>query len=262
MNINILRYDSITSTNVAALEQAKRGAEEGLCIVAREQTKGRGRNGREWVSEKDSGLYFSIVLRPGIETKFLPLLTLMTSVVVYEVLVDRYDLQPDIKWSNDVLVDEKKISGILAETTETEKGMVVVMGIGINLNSKNFPAELIDSATSIKQETGKTPNVEKLLNSLTSFFSFFYDIFHGENGVEVIRKEWSKRSSYFEGKEVSAKLENETVIGTTCGLQENGALRIRTETDEIKVIQAGDVEQLRRAQESTSSNSSTDSPSQ
>ena len=247
MNFTILRYETITSTNTAALEQAKRGAEEGLCIVARKQTKGRGRHGREWVSEKDSGLFFSVVLRPAVETKYLPLITLMTSVVVYEVLADLYDLEPDIKWSNDVLVGEKKVSGILAETSETEKGQAVVVGVGINLNSKNFPEELSDSATSIEQETGNPPDPEKLLNSFTSFFSFFYDIFQGENGVEIIRREWSKRSSYFDGKEVRVKLENEIINGTTCGLEKNGALRIKTKAGEVEIVQAGDVERLRKS---------------
>ena len=246
MNFTILRYETITSTNIAALEQAKRGAEEGLCIVAREQTKGRGRHGREWVSEKDSGLYFSIVLRPKVGTKYLSLITLMTSVVVYEVLVDLYDLDPDIKWSNDVLINEKKICGILAETSDSEKGLAVVVGVGINLVSRNLEKELSKTATSIKQETGKSPDAERLLNSFTSFFSFFYDIFQSENGIEIIRKEWSKRSSYVEGKEVRVKLESETIDGITCGLEENGALRIKTESGRVEIIQAGDVERLRR----------------
>ncbi len=86
MNFTILRFDSIESTNTEAVRQAKIGADEGLCIVARQQTKGRGRHGRVWVSEKDAGLYFSIVLRPKIETRFLPLLTLMSAIAVADVL--------------------------------------------------------------------------------------------------------------------------------------------------------------------------------
>ena len=82
MNFTILRFDSIGSTNTEALNQAKQGAAEGLCVVADAQTSGRGRHGRTWVSTRDSGLYFSIVLRPKIEIKFLPLLTLMSAVVV------------------------------------------------------------------------------------------------------------------------------------------------------------------------------------
>src|SRR5688572_23226363 len=83
MNFTILAYDSIDSTNTEALKQARQGADEGLCILARQQTAGRGRRGRTWVSEKDAGLYFSIVLRPKIETKYLTLITLMAAVAVH-----------------------------------------------------------------------------------------------------------------------------------------------------------------------------------
>ena len=109
MNITILRFDTLSSTNTEALNQAKLGANEGLCIVAKQQTAGRGRNGRIWISPENSGLYFSMVLRPKLEMRFLPLLTLMSAVVVYDVLQDLYKLEPDIKWANDVLVDDKKV---------------------------------------------------------------------------------------------------------------------------------------------------------
>ena len=245
MNINILQFDSICSTNTEAINQAKRGAEEGLCVVANEQTAGRGRHGRNWVSEKNSGLYFSIILRPQKATKFLPLITLMTSIAVYETLKETYDLQPDIKWSNDVLVYEKKICGILAETAETPKGLAIIVGIGINLTSKNFPAEISDTATSIEQTSGKKANAEELTESLIKFLIYFYSIFSGEEGEKEIINEWSKRSSYFSGKNVKVDLGNEIFTGVTCGLADNGALKVKKETGEIIEIQAGDVEKLR-----------------
>ncbi len=248
MNFTILRFDTIGSTNTEALNQAKQGAEEGLCIVAGEQTAGRGRHGRTWVSARDAGLYFSIVLRPKIEIKFLPLLTLM-SVVVTEVLRELYRLQADIKWVNDVHLEGKKICGILAETAETKKGLAVVVGIGINLTSANFPPELNEIATSIEAETGAKPNAEDILQNLTKQFAKFYDIFSGENGAVKIREEWAKNSSYFFGKSVRVRLANETIFGKTCGIEENGALRVKTDAGEIKIVQAGDVEMLRKTQE-------------
>ncbi len=93
----ILRFDSIESTNTEALRQEKLGADEGLCIVADEQTRGRGRHGRVWNSEKNAGLYFSIILRPKIEARFLPLLTLMSAVAITDVLRQTFGLNPDIK---------------------------------------------------------------------------------------------------------------------------------------------------------------------
>jgi BirA family biotin operon repressor/biotin-[acetyl-CoA-carboxylase] ligase len=246
MNFTILRFDTIESTNTEALNQAKQGAEEGLCIVAGEQTAGRGRHGRAWVSVKDAGLYFSIVLRPKTEIKFLPLLTLMSAVVVAEVLQELYDLKPDIKWANDVHINGKKICGILAEMTETKKGLAVVVGIGINLTSANFPLELKEIATSIEDETGKKTDAQDILENLTKQFAKFYRIFSDVNGEEKIREEWAKKSSYFFGKSVRVKIENETIFGKTCGIEDNGALRVKTDGGEIKVIQAGDVEMLRK----------------
>ncbi len=154
MNINILRFDSIGSTNDEAARQARLGVDEGLCVIAREQTAGRGRHGRTWTSDPDAGLYFSIVLRPKIEGRYLSLVTLMAGIAVHDALKE-VGLKPDIKWVNDVLVNERKISGILAETIETPIGLAVIVGIGINLTSRNFTEELADIATSITAETGK-----------------------------------------------------------------------------------------------------------
>ncbi|MBA3693254.1 MAG: biotin--[acetyl-CoA-carboxylase] ligase [Acidobacteria bacterium] len=246
MNLTILRFDSINSTNTEALNQAKQGADEGLCIVANEQTAGRGRHGRIWISEKDAGLYFSIVLRPTIENKFLPLLTLMSAVAVYEVLLKLYKLKPDIKWANDVQIGEKKICGILAEMTETKRGLAVVVGIGINLKSSNFPPELKAIATSIEQEINQKIDSDELLENLTKQLTKYYQILTNENGAEKIRQEWANRSTYFRGKSVTAKLENESVSGTTCGLEESGALLIETGNGEIKIIHAGVVERVRK----------------
>jgi len=245
MNFTILRFDTIDSTNTEALNQAKRGANEGLCIVAREQTAGRGRHGRVWVSEKDAGLYFSLVLRPKIEMQFLPLITLMTAAAVHDALETLYKIDCDIKWVNDIHVQSKKICGILAETCETIKGLAVVVGIGINLKSSNFPPELSETATSIETETGKSPDVENLLVHLTRRLSEFSDILYGAGGAEIIRQEWIRRSSYSFEKQVRVRLENETITGATCGIEENGALRVRLETGEIRAVHAGDVENLR-----------------
>lgn len=247
MNFTILRYDTIGSTNTEAVNQAKQGADEGLCVVARQQTAGRGRHGRAWISEKDAGLYFSLVLRPQVENRFLPLITLMTAVAVCDSLIELYNLKPDIKWANDVHINGKKIAGILAEMVETAKGTVVVVGIGINLKSANFPPELTEIATSIEEETRRTPDVETLLPNLTRRLADFYRIFQSADGAEKIRGEWSKKSSYASGKSIKATLENEIITGVTCGIEENGALRVRMENGALKIIQAGDVEMLRQS---------------
>lgn len=244
MNITILSFDAIDSTNTEALKQARLGADEGLCIVARQQTAGRGRYGRAWVSKKDSGLYFSIVLRPRMETKFLPLITLMTGVAVSDALAD-FEIKSDIKWVNDIHVNERKICGILAETTETRDGIAVVVGIGINLKSNNFPPEIADIAASIEESVPGTVSKEELIETLTKYLSYFYNVLNGENGPVRIIEEWRKRSSYFSGKSVRVVVKNETVTGITDGLEANGALRVTKADGSIAVIQAGDVERVR-----------------
>src|SRR3954471_7220425 len=106
MDLTIIRYDTIGSTNIEAADHARRGAAEGLCIIAREQTAGRGRHGREWVSQPDAGLLFSIVLRPQMDQRSFPLITLMAGVAVHDTLKS-FGLEPDIKWVNDILVDDQ-----------------------------------------------------------------------------------------------------------------------------------------------------------
>src|SRR4026209_2805906 len=123
----ILRFDSLPSTSVEAARRAVEGAAEGLCIVASEQTAGRGRLDRQWVSPKDSGLYCSIILRPRFDQTLWPLLTLMAAVVVHDTLLAGNDLKTDIKWPNDILANEKKLCGILAETVETPVGRAVIL---------------------------------------------------------------------------------------------------------------------------------------
>ena len=245
MNFTILRFDSIESTNTEAASQARQGGDEGLCVIAHQQTAGRGRHGRTWISDKDSGLYFSVVLRPTIETRFLPLITLMTGVAVCDTLKE-FGLKPDIKWVNDVLIGEKKICGILAETIETSPGLAVIVGIGINLTNANFPVEIADTATSIKAETGKMITSGDIGAALTPYLSYFYGILNDEDGPAEIICHWQHRSSYFSGKRVRITLADSTFKGITDGIEENGALRVKRTDGSVTIVQAGDVERLRR----------------
>jgi BirA family biotin operon repressor/biotin-[acetyl-CoA-carboxylase] ligase len=244
MNFTILRFDSLDSTNSEALRQAKLGAAEGLTIVATRQTAGRGRHGRVWVSDENAGLFASIVLRPRVEARLVPLITLMSAVAVSDVLRADYRLAPDIKWVNDVHVGGKKISGILAELAETSDGPAVVVGVGVNLRSTNFPPELAGIATSIESETGGKTTADDLLDALLGSFGNLYDRFVVEPGFVI--DEWASRSSYFRGKQVRVMTGGEIITGTTDGLEPNGALRLKTGSGEIKTVQTGDVEQLRR----------------
>jgi len=244
MNIATLTFDTIDSTNTETMKHARHGAAEGLCIIARQQTAGRGRYGRTWASPIDAGLYFSIVLRPKLESRFLPIITLMSGVAVHDTLVE-FGARPDIKWVNDVLIEEKKVSGILAETTETADGLAVIVGIGINLTSDNFPPEIAETATSMQEATGVAISPAKLAETLTKYLSYFYSILNGENGTTAILAEWRKRSSFYSGKAVKVAVENGVIRGLTDGLESNGALRVKTTDGRVSIIQAGDVQRLR-----------------
>lgn len=244
MHIDLKIFETVDSTNTEALKMAREGAPEGTCVVARRQTAGRGRYGRTWVSEKDAGLYFSMVLRPRIELRFLPLITLMSGVAVHQTL-SGYGIAPDIKWVNDVLVNERKISGILAETTETEAGVAVVVGIGINLTSLNFPPEIAATATSVQQAAGRIITPLEAAEGLVNELSHFYGVLCSPEGPQAIVDEWQRRSSYFEGKPVRVTAGGETITGVTAGLEPNGALRVRTVDGKLAIVQTGDVERLR-----------------
>lgn len=246
MKITILPFDTIPSTNIEAISQAKRGAQEGLCVTAQRQTAGRGRHGRLWESPENAGLYLSIVLRPKIEMRLMPLITFVGAIAVFETLTANYQMSPDIKWANDVLVNNRKISGVLAETAETTSGVAVILGIGINISSSALSPQLNSVATSIETEYGSIPGQAQLLESVISKVSEFYRILTGPKGDERIRDLWSARSSFAFGMQVNAVMGAYSITGLTCGIEENGALRIETETGGIIAVQAGDVERLRQ----------------
>jgi BirA family biotin operon repressor/biotin-[acetyl-CoA-carboxylase] ligase len=240
----ILRFDSLDSTNTEAARQAARGAPEGLCIVAREQTAGRGRQERVWISPAGAGLYCSIVLRPRIKQSAWSLLTLMAAVAVHDALIDACALSTDIKWPNDIYARERKLCGILCEAVETELGRACIVGIGINLSDHAFPEELKDTATSIEALTGSATDAETLLEALLGAVARRYEMLEQEGGTALTLRAWTECSSSAEGRLVRVALAGEILEGTTRGLESDGALRVET-IKGIRIIHAGDVTILR-----------------
>jgi BirA family biotin operon repressor/biotin-[acetyl-CoA-carboxylase] ligase len=236
----ILRFDSLPSTNLEAVTRAAAGADEGLCIVAGEQTAGRGRLGRQWISPRGAGVYFSVVLRPKFDQSVWPLITLMASIAVQETLLQTCELQTDIKWPNDVLHDDKKLCGILAETVETNRGRAVIVGIGINLTKAALPPELETVATSVEAAIECQPEMEIVIETLQRCFMTRYQDLKSFGPSEVVR-EWSQRSSYASGKRITVSEGDDKFAGTTRGLEPDGALRVETEPGEIRIVRAGDV---------------------
>ena len=240
----ILRFDSIDSTNLEAMRQARAGAPEGLCIIAREQTRGRGRLDRSWESPKDAGLYFSMVLRPRLQVHGWPLITLMGALAVSDALRKECGLHVDIKWPNDICVGERKLCGILAETVETEKGLAAVLGIGINLKDGSLP-DVRELAISVESATGSQVNSDSVLKGLIKAVRERYEFLHHPGGAEHTLREWCANSSYAVDRRVRVSLTSETFDGTTRGLESDGALRVETDTGKIRIVRAGDVTALR-----------------
>jgi BirA family biotin operon repressor/biotin-[acetyl-CoA-carboxylase] ligase len=241
----ILHFDSIDSTNLEAMRRAKEGAPEGLCIVAREQTRGRGRLDRSWESPRDAGLYASLILRPKFAMNAWPLITLAAALAVQDALMKTSTLRADIKWPNDLCVNDRKLGGILAETLDTGSGPAAVLGIGINLrHTRSVPAE----ATSVESETGRAPEVAALLESLLQSIAEKYEFLNSVKGCEQLIREWCAHSSYSAGRRVRVSLGDESFEGTTSGLESDGALRVETAGGAVRVVRAGDVTALRSMQ--------------
>jgi BirA family biotin operon repressor/biotin-[acetyl-CoA-carboxylase] ligase len=229
----VLRFESLPSTNTELARMASEGAAEGLAVVADEQTAGRGRLQRAWSSPKGAGLYFSILLRPHTPVDHWPLITFAAALAVGDALQEAAGVRTDIKWPNDLLSGERKICGILAEAIDTPDGRAVIVGIGINLTPDAFP-----NATSVLEATGMRPDREAILAALLSALTRWYSLL-GER--EKIVAAWAARSSYATGKLVQVSNGDESWQGTTCGVEPDGALRLRTSNGEVKIIRAGDV---------------------
>ena len=244
MKIRILQLDTVGSTNTEALRHARMGADEGLCIIARTQTAGRGRFDRVWVSEPDAGLYMSLILKPNLTPSEYPLLTLMTGVAVHRVL-EKVGIDADIKWVNDVLVDEKKICGILAETTDSESGLAVVIGIGVNLRPGNFHPEIAGTSTSFESLTGQKLTPSDFSKLLIEEIVPAYVNFQTVEGRREILDQWRSRSSYADGRMVTVTTANSTFTGVTRGISDTGGLMVEREDGSITIVTAGEIERLR-----------------
>lgn len=250
MKPRILRYESVTSTNSEVARLAVEGAEEGVGVIADEQTAGRGRLQRAWSSPKGAGLYFSILLRPRIPTDRWPLITFVAALATSDALLEGGSVTTDIKWPNDLLANERKICGILAEAIETPTGRAVVLGIGINLTNNAFPQDLLGVATSVASESGRQPERETILAALLSALARWYSLLHEPDGAEKIVAAWASRSSYARDKLVQVingvTNGDEVLQGITRGIENDGALRVET-AQGIQLIRAGDVTSVRPA---------------
>ncbi|MEN3331418.1 MAG: BirA family transcriptional regulator [Blastocatellia bacterium] len=241
----ILRFDSLPSTNDLARELAEQGAAEGVAILAREQTRGRGRQGRAWVSPPGEGLYLSIILRPPLEPAKATIITLAAAIAVAETLAVDYAVAVDIKWPNDVHAHGRKICGILIESAiEKSKVDYAILGIGVNLGQRQFPSELQEIATSLVIESNQRVTPDEFAAPLLARLEEGYRIALRQPAQIIAR--WQALSSYAEGCAVRVENGDRAIEGITRGLAPTGALIVETANGERCEIVAGEVH-LRRA---------------
>lgn len=236
-DFQILEYDSLASTNDEAKRLAEEGGRDGLVIRADAQTAGRGRQGREWVSG-DGNLFASLVLRPEVPIGQTVTLPFVAAVALGDMLVPKLDPAqgPGYKWPNDVLVDDKKVAGILLESGGSRSGLWVVIGIGLNLVS--CPEDAMVPATSLK-EAGIDWAPDEALDNFLKGFGRLYPVWQA-HGFPPIRRSWLKRARHL-GETVEVARGDTHLTGIFEDMDETGALNLRLKDGTLETITAGDV---------------------
>jgi BirA family biotin operon repressor/biotin-[acetyl-CoA-carboxylase] ligase len=234
----IYHYETIPSTNDRAYELAEDGAAEGTIVVAESQTKGKGRIGRSWVSPKGGGVYMSIVLRPDIETNEIPTLTLITALSMVRAIKETCSLSGLIKWPNDILINDKKVCGILTEIkAQPDRVDFMVLGIGINVNTAG--GKLPPEGTSLKAEKGEAISRIQIVKSFLENFEKDY-IKLGEKGFSSLRGECKKFSLVLD-KKIRIEEHHRKIEGIAKDIDEKGALIVKTKLGKMERVFSGDV---------------------
>jgi len=236
----LIHREVCESTNTLAFSEGVAGAPHGLTVVADEQTRGRGRRGREWHSPPGAGLYMSVLLRPELTPPAAPPLAFAAAVAVAEALEETLGLAPRLKWPNDVQLGGRKVCGILLEmSAEPERVAFVVCGIGMNVNADTLPAELAQRATSLRLECGKPVARPLVLAPVLGALERWVDRYINE-GFAPLREAWLARAAHL-GQEVRVETPNGTILGVAETLDADGALVLRRASGEPERILVGDV---------------------
>jgi BirA family biotin operon repressor/biotin-[acetyl-CoA-carboxylase] ligase len=232
----------VTSTNEIACEMALKGAPEGVVVIAETQTRGRGRINRGWVSPPGRNVYLSLILRPRMVPHLSPFLTYMGAISAAEALIEAFRLEVSLKWPNDVLVNGKKLAGLLNEVrVETDQVDFVILGFGININMEEeaFPDELRGNATSVMIELGHAVSRVEMTRCLLERLETWYETFLHQ-GVDPVIDRWESLARV-RGTRIEVRSLDQTYRGVAEGLDRDGALILRDGKDRIIRVVAGDV---------------------
>ncbi|RKQ37641.1 biotin--[acetyl-CoA-carboxylase] ligase [Oceanobacillus halophilus] len=239
----IIHHESIASTQTIAHDEARNNAPGGTIIIADEQTKGRGRIARNWDSSKGKGIWLSMILRPEIQPHHAPQLTLLTATVLADVLSNYVDINPKIKWPNDILMNNKKMAGILTEMqAEQDQIWYVIIGIGLNVNHSidDLPEGLRNIATSIKMETSKEWLLKDLIQEILVTFERTYEDYL-ENGFSEIKQKW-EGYGFKIGQEIAIKTLKEEWKAPFLGITDDGALLTKSSSGETIELYSAEID--------------------
>lgn len=234
-------FARINSTNIAARKLAELGAKEGTVVIADSQSKGKGRMGRLWQSPSGN-LHTSIIFRPQIPPSSAPQVTLIAAVATAKAIAKTIEVNPEVKWPNDVLIHGKKVAGILTETDCQGNTLnFIILGIGVNINAslKFFPRELLNSITSLGYEAGGDVSLPQFTRCLYQEVERYYDLWIAQ-GFSRIRNEYTKLF-LLPGKLVQISFLEKITTGEVQGIDERGALLLRLPNGRVERIVAGDV---------------------
>ncbi len=235
----IISYDEVDSTNILAKHLLDQGEPEGTAILADCQTQGKGRMGRTWYSQKEMGIYLSLLLKPRLPPERVHQLTLVAALAVADAINAFSTTQATLKWPNDVFIKEKKISGILSKNIASGDHSGVVIGIGINVNHSRFPAPIDSLATSLFIENGETTDRKLVIATLLRNFDRQYQAYF-DQGMAKVAERWAKNSEMFE-KKIQVTRGQESFGGTALRLDSNGRLVVLTETGREVSLDSGEV---------------------
>ena len=237
----VLTVQEVDSTNELAKRYFQDDAPEGMVILAESQTKGKGRSGRTWHSPPGVGVFLSVLLKPAIPVAQIPQLTLLAGVAVAKAVNAINPLPANLKWPNDILMNGKKLGGILCELVAREGRWGVVIGIGVNVNHRRdqFPEDLRELATSLYLENDQTTDRTLMAISILEHLDHEYRDFL-QSGMAPLVKNWTRLTGMF-GKPVCLTHANESISGTAQGLDERGRLVVRMEDGQQRAFDSGEV---------------------
>ncbi len=236
---NIIFEECMDSTNIRTKELGEKNVINGTVVVARRQTAGRGRRGRNWFSP-EGNCYFSVLLRPDIQAVNASQITLVVAMALVKTIEKISGLNPQIKWPNDIVLDGKKLCGILTESSVGEDGLkYVVVGVGVNANQTDFDDEIKSMATSLVMQNGQAVDCSQLIGTFLNCFEVLLEKFLKTQDMSVLMEDYNKLLVNRD-KEVRLLGERESV-GVAIGINEKGELLVQMEDKTIQSVVSGEV---------------------